>query len=305
MNEQEILKGINVLSLFDGISCGRIALERSGIKVNNYYASEIDKSAIAISKNNWPDIIHVGDVTKIGGMYFNPIPDLIIAGSPCQGFSQAGEGLAFEDPRSKLFGEFVRILKEVKRINPNVLFLLENVKMKKEHEDIISNALQCGPVHINSAMLSAQNRKRVYWSNFFSRGFEPMDKGVLLYEILEDKVDKPVKSVSSYSPVMKANYLQWDVSGKGYNSQQDRAYYDNGKFGCFPNARATTKRKLYVTPHSYRDLTWTECERLQTLPDGYTQNVKGVSEGQALCAIGNGWTVDVIAHILTHLSPNR
>lgn len=292
---------MNVLSLFDGMSCGRIALECAGIPVTNYFASEIDKSAIAISKHNYPDIIHIGDVTKVGGMYINPVPDLIIAGSPCQGFSQAGEQLAFEDPRSKLFFEFVRILKEVRFHNPYVKFLLENVEMKKEHEDRISNILQCEPTHINSNLLSAQNRKRVYWSNFFSPGFEPKDKGILLYEILEENPNKPIKSIAQYSPVMKKNYVQWDVSGKGYNSQQDRAFFENGKFGCFPNARATTKRKLYVSPHSYRDLTWTECERLQTVPDGYTQNIKGVSEGQALCALGNGWTVDVISHIFSHL----
>lgn len=296
---------MNVLSLFDGMSCGRIALDRAGIKVTNYFASEIEKSAIAISKHNWPDIIHLGDVTKISGHYINPVPDLIIAGSPCQGFSQAGEQLAFDDPRSRLFFEFVRILKEVRYRNPNVLFLLENVEMKQEHEDTISNILQCEPSHINSNLVSVQNRKRVYWSNFFSPGFEPENKGLLLYEILEEDHGKQVKDISAYTPVTKRNYVQWDVSGKGYNSQQDRAFFENGKFGCFPNARATTKRKIIVdgSMRRYRDLNWTECERLQTVPDGYTQNIKGVSEGQALCALGNGWTVDVIAHIFKHINP--
>lgn len=295
---------MNVLSLFDGISCGRIALERAGIPVTNYFASEIDKTAIAISKHNYPDTQQFGDVIKINKSHIEyMMPDLIIGGSPCQGFSQAGEQLAFEDPRSKLFFEFVRILNLAKDINPSVLFLLENVKMKKEHEDVISNILQCEPVHVNSNLVSAQNRKRVYWSNFFSVGFEPKDKGLLMYEILQEYHNKPVKNISNYNPVVKKNYVQWDVSGKGYNSQQDRAFFENGKFGCFPNARATTKRKIIVGAdfRHYRDLTWTECERLQTVTDGYTQGIKGVSEGQALCALGNGWTVDVIAHIFKHI----
>ena len=147
---------MKVLSLFDGISCGKVALDRAGINVSHYVASEIDKHAIQISKNNHPDIEHIGDVTKLT---FQPNHfDLLIGGSPCQGFSFAGKGLNFEDERSKLFFEYVRILNEVK---PK-FFLLENVVMKQEFQDVISEYLGVKPIKINSALVSAQNRERLY-----------------------------------------------------------------------------------------------------------------------------------------------
>ena len=158
---------MKVLSLFDGISCGMVALERAGIPVDAYYASEIDKNAIAISQKNYPNIIRLGDVTKWREW---DIPweeiDLLIGGSPCQGFSFAGKGLNFNDPRSKLFFEFVDILNHIKIVNPGVKFLLENVKMKKEHEDVITNLLGVAPQKINSECLSAQKRNRLYWFNW-------------------------------------------------------------------------------------------------------------------------------------------
>ena len=150
---------MNVLSLFDGMSCGRIALERAGIKVDKYYASEIDKYAITITKKNFPNTIHIGDVTKIKAEDLEPI-DLLMGGSPCQGFSFAGRQLNFDDPRSALFFEFVRLLKECK---PKY-FLLENVRMKKEYQDVITEHLGVEPIMINSALVSAQNRKRLYWT---------------------------------------------------------------------------------------------------------------------------------------------
>ena len=166
---------MNVLSLFDGMSCGQIALDNLGIKVDNYFASEIDKYAIQIAKKNYPNMVHVGDVTKVSysdyrgclvvekdSGYIQDIPksrqiDLIIGGSPCQGFSRAGKNLNFDDPRSKLFFEFVRLVKECK---PKY-FLLENVKMKQEFQDIISEQLGVKPILINSCLVSAQNRKRL------------------------------------------------------------------------------------------------------------------------------------------------
>lgn len=165
---------MNVLSIFDGMSCGRIALERAGIKVDNYYASEIDKYAIQIAKKNYPDIIHIGDVTKVKA---NDLPkiDLLIGGSPCQGFSFAGKQLNFEDERSKLFFEFVRLLEECK---PKY-FLLENVKMKKEYQDIISSYLGVEPIKINSSLVSAQNRERLYWTNIPNIR-QPEDKGIFI-----------------------------------------------------------------------------------------------------------------------------
>lgn len=292
---------MNVLSLFDGMSCGRIALERAGIKVTNYYASEIDKYPIRISTFNYPDIHQLGNVTKIKIDKGRKI-DLLIAGSPCQGFSFAGKQLNFEDSRSKLFFEFERILKECRRYNPDVLFLLENVDMKPEYQNVISEILGVSPIIINSNLVSAQNRKRLYWTNIPNIQ-QPKDKGLLMLDILQENHGKKTVNIECFNPVMTKNYVQFDVSGKGYKSQQDRAFYENGKFGCFPNARATTKRKIItgLGINHYRDLTLTECERLQTVPDGYT-NVPGVSEGQALCALGNGWTVDVITHIFKHIA---
>lgn len=170
---------MNVLSLFDGMSCGQIALERAGIKVDNYFASEIDKYAIKVAQSNYPNTKHIGSVVNVKACDLPPI-DLLIGGSPCQGFSFAGKQLNFEDERSKLFFEFVRILKEV---NPKY-FLLENVKMKKEYQAIISEQLGVEPIEINSSLVSAQNRKRLYWTNI--PGIEqPEDKGIYLKDIIE------------------------------------------------------------------------------------------------------------------------
>ena len=176
------MKPINVLSLFDGMSCGRQALERAGISVNLYLASEIDKYAIKITMKNYPDTVQLGDVRGVDTVGMPKI-DLLLAGSPCQGFSFAGKQLAFDDPRSVLFFEFVRILKEFKEKNPKIKFLLENVKMKKVYQDIISEILGVEPIEINSALVSAQNRKRLYWTNI--EGVEqPEDRGILLKDIV-------------------------------------------------------------------------------------------------------------------------
>lgn len=179
---------MNVLSVFDGMSCGRIALARAGIPVTNYYASEIDKFAIQVSKDNWQDIEHVGDVTKLES-WFLPWIDLLIGGSPCQGFSFAGQQLNFNDPRSKLFFEFVRLLKALRERNPKLKFFLENVVMKKEYQDVISKALGVQPILINSTLVSAQNRKRLYWTNIPFCG-QPDDKRILLKDILQHPVDE-------------------------------------------------------------------------------------------------------------------
>jgi len=150
---------MNVLSLFDGISCGLIALEKAGIKVDNYFASEIDENAITVSKDNYPNIIRMGDINN-WKKWDLPKIDLIIGGSPCQGFSICGKQLALEDPRSKLFLTYVEILRTIKCFNPKVKFLLENVGMKKEYMDVISDMLNVEPVTINSKLVSAQLRKR-------------------------------------------------------------------------------------------------------------------------------------------------
>ena len=187
-----------VLSLFDGMSCGQIALKELGIKIDKYFASEIDKHAIAQTQLNFPKTIQLGSVTEVKATDLPPI-DLLIGGSPCQGFSFAGKQLNFSDPRSVLFFEYVRILKETREINPNVLFLLENVRMKRQFEAVISEQLGLQPVMINSALVSAQNRVRLYWTNIrtrkeglFSELYtdipQPKDKGLLLQDILEPNV---------------------------------------------------------------------------------------------------------------------
>jgi len=174
---------MNVLSLFDGMSCGRVALERCGFKIDKYYASEIDKYAITIAANNYLDTIHVGDVTQLRAEGLEQI-DLVIGGSPCQGFSFAGKQLNFEDPRSKLFFEFVRLVKECK---PKYFFL-ENVVMKKEYQDVISSYLGVQPIMLNSARVSAQNRKRLYWTNI--PGYvEPQDRGVTWGDVRETGIE--------------------------------------------------------------------------------------------------------------------
>lgn len=318
---------INVLSLFDGISCGQVALERAGIAVDNYFASEIDKYAIQVTKHNYPNTKHIGDVIKVKGADL-PRIDLLIGGSPCQGFSFAGKQLNFDDPRSKLFFEFVRLLEETK---PKY-FLLENVPMKKEYEQIITDHLGVEPIFINSALVSAQNRKRLYWTNI-PNITEPKDKGILLQNIVEDGGVLKEKSQTILSTIYKENAKsmvtrnkqgllvvcgamrgRYIVDGKqqdgkmkaaGLTKQRIEVRYD-GK----TNALTTVQKDNNVVyeadgrPHyeidgvKFRKLTPLECERLQTVPIGYTDVV---SKTQRYKMLGNCWTVDVITHIFKGL----
>lgn len=381
---------MNVLSLFDGMSCGRVALERAEIHVTNYYASEIDKYAQVVSTRNYPDIIRLGDVT--GWQEWDlPKIDLLIAGSPCQGFSNAGKGLNFNDPRSKLFFVFVDILKSVQ---PKY-FLLENVNMKKAWIDIISGYIGVQPILINSALVSAQNRERLYWTNIPNIK-QPQDKGIVLADIIEEGFASRAKSFAldanyakggnmkrftekssrqlifggairggrvspngkrkdysnipiqqrletdfneksnTLSTVEKDNVLimvgmaddvkgretqrrryaadgkapalstvqggntQPKVSiiqrGRGKNNGGEKAM--DGKTPSLTNSKWEDNNHLWINGLTYRKLTVLECERLQTLPDRYTE---GVSNSQRYKMIGNGWTVDVIVHILSYL----
>lgn len=427
-------KALNVLSLFDGMSCGQIALERAGIKYDKYFASEIDKHAIKVTQHNYPDTIQIGDVTKVKGTDLPKI-DLLIGGSPCQGFSFAGKQLNFDDPRSKLFFEYVRLLHECK---PKY-FLLENVKMKKEYQDVITEHLgrylypedeweiiEFNCVEINSSLLSAQNRKRIYWTNIPGVTI-PNDKGILLKDIVHENesLDTALcgnyaewfaknaefqlgKKYSSLNPekaitMTARQYANWNGNywfetlseyivpfdktlqildkevekGKvGYfrkdsqanrvyyihdkavtlcgeagggaakmgqylfghtkkNSQGDRVYTEEEKSACLNASSGGTAgvgnilfggitpdriekrqngqrfndgKKFYtltaqdkhgILIEGYiRKLTPIECERLQTVPDNYTE---GVSNTQRYKMLGNGWTVDVIAHIFKGL----
>ena len=359
------MEGINVISLFDGSSGGQIALNRCRIKVNNYYASEVDKYAIQITQKNFPNTIQLGDVTKLSTRDLEPI-DLLIGGSPCQGFSFAGKQLNFDDPRSALFFEYVRILRELR---PKY-FLLENVKMKQEYQDIISEYLGVEPIEINSALVSAQNRKRLYWTNIPNIE-QPEDKGIMLKDIVHENCltdrDKSHCIISSIGRTTTREYFkknqgqmvyEWlneyivpfdktlqildkEVErGKvGYfrkDSQANRVYYIHDKaitlcgdsgggaakmgqylFGCITPDRINKRqngqrfnqgKKFYtltaqdkhgILIEGYiRKLTPIECERLQTMPDNYTE---GVSNTQRYKMLGNGWTVDVIAHIFKNL----
>jgi DNA-cytosine methyltransferase len=400
---------VNVLSLFDGMSCGRIALERLGIPVDNYYASEIDKYAIQVSQANYPDIIQVGDVTELDTSTLPKI-DLIMGGSPCQGFSFAGKQLAFDDPRSALFFEFVRCVKE---LQPKY-FLLENVRMKKEYLDVISEYMGVEPIMINSALVSAQNRVRYYWTNI--PGVEqPEQRGIVLRDILETNPDKnlskmttkddksfcltsnyhgaiaensierkqrtmiptdkletisnkenksyaltasypaarPRRSKAKHEKTMvkvddinnlpnnvdyvydqndKSHKLETisidkekkqltikEATKKGYTTIEDGDCFDM----TFPNSKTRRGRNMKdksncLTAANYdymryehsdedkevywRKLTPVECERLQTVPDNYTNHV---SNTQRYKMLGNGWTIEVITHILKNMElPN-
>lgn len=202
---------MNVLSLFDGMSCGQISLNRIGIKPTKYYASELDKHAIKVTQANYPNTVQLGDVTQWREWDINWASiDLLIGGSPCQGFSFAGKQLAFDDPRSKLFFVYVDILNHIKSVNPNVKFMLENVKMKKEFLAVISEHLGVEPVFINSSLVSAQNRQRYYWCNW--EVSQPEDRGIVLADILETDGTGFIKSHGEYkersekSQCIDANY---------------------------------------------------------------------------------------------------
>jgi len=370
---------MNVLSLFDGMSCGRIALDRAGISYDNYYASEIDKYAIQIAQKNYPDTIQLGDVTQ-WKKWELPKIDLIMGGSPCQGFSQSGQGLNFEDPRSRLFFDFADILKHY---NPKH-FLLENVVMrKKEWQDIITEYVGVEPILINSALVSAQSRKRLYWTNIPS-ATQPDDKRILLKDIIltdaypvalhnlyggfkesfprvfENKsptlrtpaggghIPSFVKEEFVLGCAMRArkkddegNRIPWssDIPARQFievrsdnkancitSVQKDsllltpkaleymdrrvadgRDHWDFGHYSDVRNEKSATVVANFFKGVPYnvfkdwdviRKFDPVECERLQTIPDNYTQ---GVSKTQRYKMIGNGWTVDVVVHILKNI----
>lgn len=337
---------MNILSLFDGISVGYLALQRAGIEVNKYYASEIDKYAMQISERNYPDIIRLGDVQdwERWDIEWDSI-DLLIGGSPCQGFSFAGKQLNFEDERSRLFFKYVDILNHLRTVNPNIKFLLENVRMKKEYQDVMSSYLGVQPVMIDSALVSAQRRKRLYWTNIADIKL-PEDKGILLKDIVHEVADLDCadyecfnKYIVPFDKTLQIIEKEVEEGKVGYfksDSQGNRVHYINNKsvtlignsgglgaktglylFGCITPDRVKKRQdgqrfndgqKFYtltandkhgVLVEGYiRKLTPIECERLQTLPDNYTE---GVSDNQRYKMLGNAWTADVIAHIFQHL----
>lgn len=271
---------MNILSLFDGISCGQIALNRAGIAYDNYFASEIEESAILVTKHNYPNTIHLGDVTKI---YTKDLPniDLLIGGSPCQSFSSAGKLDGFNG-KSGLFWEYMRILKEVK---PKY-FLLENVKMKKEWKDIISNQLGVNPIEINSSLVSAQNRPRLYWTNIPNVTI-PKDRNIKLKDVINNNYE--------FKPLTKWFFTKW---GGKMKIDMLRTINNEKSFCVTTNKSHSKNYYLNEDKTKARMLERDEVEKLQTLPIGYT-NI--ASRTNAHKMIGNGWTVDVIAHIFKSL----
>lgn len=302
---------MKVLSLFDGMSCAQLALQKADIPITRYYASEVDKYAIKVTQANFTETVQLGDVQQVTSDQVGDI-DLLIGGSPCQGFSFAGKHLNFNDPRSKLFFEYVRLLKELK---PKY-FLLENVRMAQQSQDVISEQLGVEPIAINSNLVSAQNRHRLYWTNIpFT---VPEDKGIVLADIVEDgMVDR------DKSHCLDANYFKGG-NLKSYFEKHRRQLVFNNK--CIqvgeadlkghdiikrvysPEGKAPTlttmggghrEPKIIVDELTWRKLTPVECERLQTVPDNYTNHV---SNTQRYKMLGNGMTVDIIASILGGIS---
>ena len=343
-NNYETTKGLNVVSYFDGMSCGQIALERAGIPVKNYFAYEIDKYAIQVTQKNYPNTKQMGSVTE-AKLHELPETDLLIGGSPCQGFSFAGKQLNFKDPQSILFFEFV---KAKKILNPTY-FLLENVVMKKEYQDIITNFLRVEPIKINSSLVSAQNRERLYWTNIENIK-QQEDKGILLKDIVFDdalfcgrvvgrRIDEngrrqdysDIQAVQRYElrtdgkfgalttvqkdnmVLIKESYNKLMLSEKeiAYMNRQvkgGRTHWDFKHHSDINNEKASAVVANFFKGVPYNVLKANscirkfhpiECERLQTVPDNYTDCV---SNTQRYKMLGNGWTVDVIAHIFNQLS---
>ena len=307
---ERTMKPQTVLSAFDGMSCIQIALRQLGIPIEQYLASEIDKYPIQITQKNYPDTIQLGDITEVFAKDLPPI-DILVGGSPCQGFSFAGDQLAFDDPRSALFFEFVRLLKECK---PKY-FLLENVRMKKEFLDVITEQLGVEPVFINSSLVSAQNRQRYYWTNI--EGIEqPEDRGLVLKDILEDGFTDRDKSHCLDANYFKGGNLKsyfekhrrqlvfdkpiqvGTADIKGFDIIK-RVYSPDGKSPTLTTMQGGHREpKVAEDETRWRKLTPLECERLQTVPDGYTE---GVSNTQRYKMLGNGMTVEVIKHIFKNI----
>ena len=355
---------MNVLSVFDGMSCGQIALERAGLKIDKYFASEIDKNAIKVTQDNYPNTIQLGDVTKVTGDGL-PSIDLLIGGSPCQSFSNAGLRNGF-DGKSKLFYEYVRVLKETKP----TYFLLENVKMKKEWQDIISKELGVEPIEICSSLFSAQQRKRLYWTNI-NVDLSKLPKSndviadVLCLPIKNKRENKILMSKSDFKVSVRKNYIykkelalflrsyktktineisvfcnapktmvehwfrndnsfsipdaeywfklkeclkiedckydkavtEFELKNNSFDMAK-RIYHIDGKHPTLTTLTGGGQRKTITDGNEMFYLNAEHCEKLQTVPLGYT---KIASERQRFRMLGNGWTVDVIVEFFKNI----
>jgi len=288
-----------ILSLFDGISCGQVALKRIGIKVDKYFASEIDDYAIKVTQKNHPKTIQLGSVVNIKSKDL-PKVDLLIGGSPCQDLSNykydRGDVKGLEGSKSSLFYHFVRLLKETK---PK-FFLLENVaSMQKKWIDIISKELGVKPIMINSSLVCAAERKRLYWTNI-PNITQPKDKKIFLKDIVFINNIPEKYWYSKYSVTYNGSDKKVEATLNLNGHRQAKEVY-NLKFKsntllCDGNGGNLVKKIFQYG--KVRKLMPIEYERIQTLPDNYTQ---GLSDSRRYSAIGNGWTVDIISHILSHL----
>lgn len=281
---------IRVLSLFDGISCGMVALERAGFEVEEYTAYEIEHNAITISEKNYPQIVHCGDVTKADFTQYKGKIDVLIGGSPCQNLCNCGNREGLEGEESHLFYDYVRALYETEA----KWFLLENsATMTKKNQDIITEIMGVEPIYINSNLLSAQERKRLYWTNI--PGIEqPEDKGLVLRDIVQPQEEKKKYECFDRMAAKAKGTLAYKKAWSHVRTldEKSRALTTSQSI---TNSGSTNVK---YSENEYYILTPVECERLQTLPDNYTE---GVSNTQRYKAIGNGWTVDVIAHIFKNL----
>lgn len=285
--EQLELKNINVLSCFDGISCGQIALERAKIKVGKYYASEIYKPAITVTQRNYPTTIQLGDVRNVNLDDIDNIK-LLCGGSPCQdisGLNKKKENKGLKGIKSRLFYEFLRIREQ---LNKDAYYLLENVQ--GTDTEVISRELKRKPIKLNSKLVSAQSRDRLYWTNIPVNSM-PHKKVFYLSDILEDKVDDTFYQSDAWN--------LWWIANKDFQLEKQYSTLNAQRAGCLTARQyASWNGNFIQDQRGIRRLTPIECERLQTLPDDYTL---GIRESERYKVIGDCWTIDIIVHILKHM----
>lgn len=298
---------MNVLSLFDGMSCGQIALNRAGVKYDNYFASEIKDYAVKVTQQNYPKTKQLGDIKTVNSSDLPKI-DLLIGGSPCQDFSQANRKKRGTDgEKSSLFFEYVRLLKETK---PKY-FLLENVKMKKEHQELISEILRCQPVAINSEIVAPQLRSRLYWTNIpFDKNIERKDIKLsdVLIEGYTDREKARALLESDSRPLTTPVKMCHRYFNTGFTTLifKSKDHFDRIKnhFDIFFKNKSAKEideisKNLDLSFYKgVRYMTNREREACQTVPRGYTDSL---SQNQSACLLGDGWTVDVIAHIFKNI----
>lgn len=314
---------MNVLSLFDGCSCGQEALKKNKIPIKNYFASEINSDSICITQHNHPNTIQVGNIESLIKLNSNgevievgevlkklPKIDLLIGGSPCQGISRAKSGgLDLKDDRSRLFFNYIEVRNWLlENNNTDMVWLLENVIPNNTTLEIMNEATGVVPYKINSSSFVAQDRERLYWTNIdVDISLLPCESNISIKDIMRDDHGEKINNLIElgYEDTIKwgENYMQWDTSGKGYYSQQNRARYKKAKMNTLTKSNSGDKTRIYLGRDDkgiyYRNASVEELEILQGLPVGYTNPVKSKVKRKGI--IGDGWTVDVIAWIFSFI----